>query len=260
MSNEKMGKRYADILTILLVIVIIAILCLLGYFGFRAVNKHNVGTNASSALDEFKKSIAKKPDSVDDTVEENVSNDVEDRSASLQNFLNTNTDASSQNPSSSDSSRKSGVKKTYLDGYEIKGEITIKKPEANVNIDYPILNRVTVESLKKSVAILEIKACSEITTTVEDLNVPGTNALILGHNYRNGLFFSDNDKLKLGDKIQITDQLGVTITYTIYNAYYTDPNDIKFLQREIDPNVREITLQTCNEDSSQRLILWAKDS
>ena len=31
------------------------------------------------------------------------------------------------------------------------------------------------------------------------------NTVIIGHNYRNGLFFSNNKKLNNGDKIYITD-------------------------------------------------------
>jgi sortase (surface protein transpeptidase) len=74
------------------------------------------------------------------------------------------------------------------------------------------------------------------------------------------MFFSDNYKLAIGDKIKITDQTGLTVTYTIYDMYYTSPNDASFMERDIDINTREITLQTCNDDSSQRLIIQAKDS
>jgi sortase (surface protein transpeptidase) len=42
--------------------------------------------------------------------------------------------------------------------------------------------------------------------------------------------------------------------------YYTDPNDTDFMTRDIDINTREITLQTCNDDSSQRLIIQARDN
>lgn len=47
------------------------------------------------------------------------------------------------------------------------------------------------------------------------LNQTG-NTVLAGHNYRNGTFFSNNNKLSSGDKIYITDLSGKKVTYTIY--------------------------------------------
>ena len=237
MKMKRSGsKNFSDILTILLVIVIIGIIALLIYFGYKAIDKKKTEDANAEAVEEFKSVVL---DDDDD--------DSDDTTADLSDFI-TETDYSS--------SSSSGRTKTYLDEYEVKGIIEIPA----TGIEYSILESATVGSLSKAVGILEIATCDEITETVTDLNVKGTNALILGHNYRNGQFFSDNDQLEIGDVIKITDQLGETVTYTIYNMYYTTSDDISFLERELDPDVREITLQTCNDDSSQRLIIWAKDS
>jgi LPXTG-site transpeptidase (sortase) family protein len=249
MSKYRSGKRYADILTVLLVIVIIAILGLLAYFGYKIIDKKNVETTASDALEEFKKNTPTLA-GVSDTVEDgSIISDGE-------SDLNTIIDNNKQNTTANSTSTSSNIKKTYLGNYEIKGSISIPK----TGIEYPILEKATIDSLKKSVAILDIIASSELDTTVNDLNVQGTNAFILGHNYRNGMFFSNNYKLSNGDKIIITDQTGLSVTYTIYDMYYTDPNDTDFMTRDIDINTREITLQTCNDDSSQRLIIQARDN
>lgn len=244
MSKFSGEKRYADILTVLLVIVIIGIIALLGYFGYTAIKEHVVENEAADAVQEFYDNL----NNTNTTSEDEETNT--ESSVTLADF-NANTDTSASSGSST-----SGRKKTYLDDYEIKGTIKIKK----TGIEYPILEKVTVGSLSKAVGILQIATCDEITTPVTELNIPGTNVLILGHNYRNGQFFSDNDKLDIGDNIEITDSAGDTVTYKIYNMYYSTPDDISFMERELDPNVREITLQTCNDDSSQRLIIWAKDS
>ncbi len=239
MSKLRSGKRYADILTVLLVIVIIGIIALLGYFGYTAIKERIVENEAADVVQEFYDNV----NSDEEETDENTT------VASLDDF---NVVSSSETSTTSTS----GKKKTYLDEYEVKGTIKISK----TGIEYPILEKVTVGSLSKAVGILQIATCDDITTTVTELNVAGTNALILGHNYRNGQFFSDNDQLSNGDTIQITDTSGTTVTYTIYNMYYTTPDDISFMERGLDPNTREITLQTCNDDSSQRLIIWAKDS
>ena len=244
MSNFRNGKRFSDILTILLVIVIIAIICLLGYFGYKAVSKRNIQSKTSNAVDRFNDAIA---DSNKNEVEEPpVNND----SVNLDNFINT---AQTQQPNTNNNNNKN-PKKTYLDGFEIKGTLKIRK----TGINYPVLD--SVSGLSKSLAILDIVGCDQITTKVTSLNVPGTNAYILGHNYKNGLFFSDNYKLAEGDTIEITDQMGETVTYKIYKTYFVNANDVSFMEREIEPNVREITLQTCSDDVNERLIILAKDS
>lgn len=255
------GKSYADILTILLVIIIIAIMSLLGYFAYKVINKKNIESNVSSAIDEFliaaeenKKVIEK---SKDGDEEEPTEIDFEKANAVIEsNKAEQAAKEQENNKGSSQVSSNAKIKKTYMGNYEVKGVIDIPK----TNCHYSILEKVTVDSLKKSIAILDIVSNPELNATVKDLNVPGTNAFILGHNYRNGQFFSNNDKLAIGDKIKITDQYSNQITYTIYNMFYAEPDDVSFMERDIDINTREITLQTCNEDSSERLIILAKDN
>ena len=83
------------------------------------------------------------------------------------------------------------------------------------------------------------------------------NTVIIGHNYRNGLFFSNNQRLNVGDKVYITDNSRNTLTYTIYDKFETTPEDADFYSRDTDGKP-EITLSTCNNDSSRRLILLAR--
>lgn len=256
------GKSYADILTILLVIIIIAIMSLLGYFAYKVINKKNVESDVSSAIDEFlvaaeenKKVIEKSKDDEEEETPTEV--DFEKANAVIGNSKTEQENQEQQSDKgSSQVSSNAKIKKTYMGNYEVKGVIDIPK----TNCHYSILEKVTVDSLKKSIAILDIVSNPELNATVKDLNVPGTNAFILGHNYRNGQFFSNNDKLAVGDKIKITDQYNNQITYTIYNMFYAEPDDVSFMERDIDINTREITLQTCNEDSSERLIILAKDN
>ena len=252
------GKSYADILTILIVIIIIAVIALLGFFTVRAVTKKNVETIASDSNEKFLEKAEENKKKITQIKKngENTTNSTNEVSASgdLSEFFGQT--ESSLGEGSGSTTNEVKINKQYLGNYEIKGNINIPK----TNCNYPILEKVTVDSLKKSIAILEIVSNPELNKTVKDLNVPGTNAFILGHNYRNGQFFSDNDKLAIGDKIKITDQTGTTITYTIYDMFYTTPDDVSFMQRDIDINTREISLQTCNENSSQRLIILAKDN
>ena len=259
-GNSK--SRYSDFLTVLLVLVIIAILALIGFFGYKAINKKTIEVGSQNAFDTFQNSVKNKvvQNTVENEVVENevvnevtneVTNEVED--TDMSGLIGETTKPTTpQQPTVQEPE----TPKQYYEGYEVKGSISIPK----TGINYVILAKVTPKSLAAAPAILDIVGCDSMSGTIKSLNIPGTNALILGHNYRNGLFFSDNYKLAIGDKVIITDQTGLTVTYTIYKMYYTDASDASFMERELDPNVREITLQTCNDDSSERLIIWAKDN
>lgn len=134
----------------------------------------------------------------------------------------------------------SGTRK--LNGYNIMG--TIEIPATKVK--YPVLERVTKGSIETAVAILYGPG----------LNKEG-NTVIVGHNYRNGQFFSNNKKLANGDKIYITDTGGTKLSYTIYNKFETTAEDTTFYTRNTN-GAREITLSTCTDDSKRRIIIFAK--
>ena len=44
--------------------------------------------------------------------------------------------------------------------------------------------------------------------------------------------------------------------YEIYNIYETDPSEAEYMRRDTNGK-REISLSTCNDDSSKRLVIWA---
>ena len=64
--------------------------------------------------------------------------------------------------------------------------------------------------------------------------------------------------MKNGDIVELTDLLGKTIQYSIYDIFTTTPNDVNILLPK-DENVREVTLITCTNGNRQRLILKAQE-
>ena len=85
------------------------------------------------------------------------------------------------------------------------------------------------------------------------------NVVLIGHNYRNGQFFSNNKKLVNGDKIYITDLKGNKVTYVVYNVYQTSVSDTESYNRDTNGK-REITLSTCTDASNdQRIIVLAAE-
>lgn len=219
-------SKYNKLLTVILIIVVIAIIGLLGFLGFNYFNENNSTQDASTFVDNYV------PD--DDIPEGNGEPIDEDN-----NPENPLEQASSGGGSGNGSAT---VKKTYK-GYTVDGTMQIPK----INFSYPVLEKVTKNSIETSVAILYGAGLNQVGNTV-----------IIGHNYRNGQFFSNNKKLANGDKIHITDYEGNKKTYVIYNKFETTPEDTSFYQRDTNGK-SEITLSTCTDDSSARLIIFARE-
>jgi len=230
------NSKYSNFLTILLIVVIIAILGLLGYLGYDFYRKYYIDKEADEFLSQYEESISK-----NDHNEEKEENKQDEQQAEGSEFENPY-ESEIQVNNNTNSSGNTTQKYTYK-GFTVLGRIEIPK----TGIDYPILEKVSKKSLETSVAIMYGPGPNEIGNTT-----------IAGHNYRNGLFFSNNKKLSNGDVIYITDNSGQKITYEIYSIYETDPNDTDFMTRDVG-NTREISLQTCTDDSKARLVIFAKE-
>ena len=83
------------------------------------------------------------------------------------------------------------------------------------------------------------------------------NVCIAGHNYDNGIFFSNLYQLEVGDIINVYTMSGMEIVYTIYDKFESVPTDVSCLNQNID--FKEITLITCNNLNKKRLIIKAKN-
>lgn len=218
-----MNNKYSNFLTILLIAVIVAIVGLLGFLGYDFYKKYYVSKETSEFMEQYDK----------DTSEEN-NNENKVSNGDMSSLLDS---LESANLTSSGTRRKPQYK-----GFNVLGKIEIPK----IKLGYPILENVTKKSLDTSVAVLYGPGPNEAGNTV-----------IVGHNYRNGLFFSNNKKLANGDPIFITDNSGTKLQYTIYNIYQTTPEDSTYMNRDTQ-GAKEISLSTCTDDGKERLIIWAK--
>ena len=213
-------SKYSKVLTVILVIVIIAIIGLLGFLAYDYYQNYIITKDTSEYVDNFQGEVE------DGEANDNSIADTDENP--LDNMEDSNTSSSS-------------TKRTYK-GFGVVGTMEIPA----TNFKYPILEKVTKKSIETAVAFLYGSG----------INQPG-NSVIIGHNYRNGLFFSNNKKLNIGDKIYITENSGKKLTYTIYNKFETTPEDASFYQRDTGGKP-EVTLSTCTDDSSARLIIFAK--
>lgn len=139
---------------------------------------------------------------------------------------------------------------TNKDGFNYKTVARIKIPK--INVEYPILDGET-DSVEETESLLKM---SPTRFWGPEPNKIG-NFCIVGHNYRNTRFFSKVPTLENGDTIDITDVSGKTITYSVYDKYEVEPEDLSCTSQLTDRK-KEITLITCTNDSKLRVIVKAR--
>ena len=128
-------------------------------------------------------------------------------------------------------------------GYKILGIIKIPK----IDMEYPIIDKTDEKAMKVSITKFWGNNINEIG-----------NFSMAGHNYYGGTFFGDIKKLNNGDIIEMTDLTGRKIEYEIFDKYVTDPNDVTCVN-SVENNRKEITLITCTNGRSNRLIIKASE-
>ena len=220
-------SKYSKVLTIILVIVIVAIVILLGFLDYDYINKFSSTKQASDFVEDYQGNIT--------TSEEDNTNNSQENVA---------LDSTNEVPITDSSTSGSTGKKKYK-GYTVVG--TMKIPA--INLEYPIFEEITTKALETGLIALYPNG--------DNINQVG-NTVIIGHNYRNGMFFSNLKKLSNGAKIYIKDFRGTTLTYEVYNKFEASSTDTSFYTRDTN-GVAEITLSTCTDASNdQRTILFAK--
>lgn len=226
------NSKYNKLLTIILVIAIIAIVGILIYVGIDWYKAYTTNADIDDGLGQF--------DGYINNIIANNKTNTEENTTIIE--PNIDIDNVIQNETSNSGSTATTSRPKYK-GFYMVGKIEIPK----INLKYPILEEATPKAIEASIAVLYGPGINKIGNTV-----------IIGHNYRNGTFFSNNKKLSEGDKIYLTDLEGKKVTYTIYKKYITGTDDFDYAIRETNGK-REISLSTCTDDSKSRLIIWAKE-
>ena len=221
-------SKYSKILTIILVVVIVAIIILLGFLAYDYMNKFSSTKQASDFVEDYQGNITTSEESNTDSSQENIV-----------------LDSTNEVPITDSSSTSGSTGKKKYKGYTVVG--TMKIPA--INLEYPIFEEITTKALETGLIALYPNG--------DNINQVG-NTVIIGHNYRNGMFFSNLKKLSNGAKIYVTDYRGKSVTYQVYNKFEASSTDTSFYTRGTN-GLAEITLSTCTDASNdQRTILFAK--
>lgn len=116
-----------------------------------------------------------------------------------------------------------------------------------INLLYPILSETSEDSLN-------ISPCRFYGPMPNKIG----NLCIAGHNNANDKLFGKLDLLNINDTIRIYDLKGSYIDYYIYNRTQIKANDTSCMNQDTNGQ-REITLITCNNLKSSRLLIKAKE-
>ena len=117
----------------------------------------------------------------------------------------------------------------------------------SLEINYPILDKTTEELLKTSLTKFWGGKPNEVG-----------NYVIVGHNYKNKKMFGKLSAIKEGDKIELTDLKGRTLTYEVYDKYIVQPEDTSCTSQQTNGK-KEVTLITCTNYGTQRLVVKARE-
>ena len=108
-------------------------------------------------------------------------------------------------------------------------------------------------SVEETDSLLKISPCKFWGPSINEVG----NYCIVGHNYRNSRFFSKVPQLEPGDTFTIEQPNVRTLTYEVYDKYTVVPENVSCTS-QITGGKKEVTLITCTDDSSARVIIKAR--
>ena len=194
-------------LKVIITIIGIALILALSYIAYHYIGMFLAEKEAKDAADNFENEV----------IVVAVDGDENEGIVEIQNQENTETQSQPNLPASNSTRNASNRRATTTyKGYSVLGTIQIPKTK----VKSVVVDKITPKSISAAVAILYGPGLNEVGNTV-----------LVAHNYRNGTFFSNNQKLTNGDKIYITNQAGIKVEYEVYKSYITSDTDISYATR-----------------------------
>lgn len=84
------------------------------------------------------------------------------------------------------------------------------------------------------------------------------NYVIAGHNYKNKKMFGKLSEMNIGDRFDLTDLKGRKLNYEVYDKSVVSPDDTACTTQRTNGK-KEITLITCKNYGTQRLVIKARE-
>lgn len=137
----------------------------------------------------------------------------------------------------------------------------ISKKVINEYMGYKVVAQLEIKSIALDTYILENNqnALNKAPIHFWGVNVNNIgNCCIAGHNFNKKNMFKNLYKVKIGDEIILSDNENGTISYKVYDKDIVLPEETQCVSQNTKGR-RELTLVTCTNDSSHRIIIKAKE-
>lgn len=134
---------------------------------------------------------------------------------------------------------------TTTNGIDYTVEAIIRIPRLEIN--YPVISDTSEELLKISINKYWGPAPNQVG-----------NYCVVGHNYKNKKMFGRLSEAVSGDIVELEDINGNVVKYSVYDRYIVMPTNTDCTSQLTGGN-RELTLITCTNYGSQRLIVKARE-
>lgn len=134
---------------------------------------------------------------------------------------------------------------TTTAGEDYTIEATVRVPR--LDIEYPVISETSESLLKISVNKYWGPAPNEIG-----------NYCIVGHNYKSKKMFGRLSEVVSGDIVELEGVNGKTVKYSVYDIDVVDPDDTTCTS-QLTNGRREVTLITCTNYGTQRLVVKARE-
>lgn len=125
---------------------------------------------------------------------------------------------------------------------------------------YPVCARLEIPSISLDISILKEyskKALAKSATKFwgAEPNQKG-NFCVAGHNTKN--VFYDIKNLEIGDTLFISDKTVGKVEYEVFKIEKVEPKEVRVLD-PVTTGEKEVTLITCTNDGTKRVIIKAKE-
>ena len=127
--------------------------------------------------------------------------------------------------------------------YDVEGTIRLER----LGIDYPVLSDTSEDLLKISINKYWGPAPNQVG-----------NYCVVGHNYKNKKMFGRLSEAVNGDIVEVEDLNGNVVEYSVYDKYVVEPDDTSCTS-QLTNGRREVTLITCTNYGTQRLVVKARE-
>ena len=183
-------------------------------------------------------------------------NELQDKSVITDNILNNVVEEKKENNLSNDVEKQKNENINIIDyNFPTNGKILnqYKGYDVIAKLDIPIIKLQTYVLSKYTEASLNISVTKFWGANPNKVG----NFCIIGHNFKNKNMFHNLRKLKIGNRLFISDDHG-KMEYEVYDIYVVQPKDVSCLNQDTNGK-REVTLITCTNDSQKRIIVKAKE-